>query len=269
MNGTLYRGSKPVMWSVVEKTALAEAEVEYQDYQSDTIWVKFPVMRSTTGSGVRQRSQPRRSRDASLRSIVGQRRSSSGRRRRGRSRAIARSSFSSKIDYGLYEVTAAPDGNWAKVGDKSDSRRQAGRRGHEGREGRGVRAGCEASVPSELGDVIVATIRLQTLGYDFRRATARRRSRHRRHRHRLRAHRARPRRRRLPDLDGERRSSSKRAASTPTIPFTVDADGVMTKDAPGFDGQARPRPRRATRATPTTPSSRRSWKRARSSRAGA
>ena len=42
-NGTLYRGSKPVMWSVVEKTALAEAEVEYEDYTSDTIWVKFPV----------------------------------------------------------------------------------------------------------------------------------------------------------------------------------------------------------------------------------
>ena len=42
-NGLLYRGSKPVMWSVVEKTALAEAEVEYQDYQSDMIWVKFPV----------------------------------------------------------------------------------------------------------------------------------------------------------------------------------------------------------------------------------
>ena len=31
-NGPLYRGSKPVMWSVVEKTALAEAEVEYEDY---------------------------------------------------------------------------------------------------------------------------------------------------------------------------------------------------------------------------------------------
>ena len=42
-NGQLYRGSKPVMWSVVEKTALAEAEVEYEDYTSDTIWVKFPV----------------------------------------------------------------------------------------------------------------------------------------------------------------------------------------------------------------------------------
>src|SRR5207253_2393754 len=45
MSGQLYRGSKPVMWSVVEKTALAEAEVEYQDYTSDTIYVKFPVKR--------------------------------------------------------------------------------------------------------------------------------------------------------------------------------------------------------------------------------
>ncbi|WP_421928940.1 isoleucine--tRNA ligase [Neoaquamicrobium sediminum] len=43
MSDQLYRGSKPVMWSVVERTALAEAEVEYQDYESDTIWVKFPV----------------------------------------------------------------------------------------------------------------------------------------------------------------------------------------------------------------------------------
>src|SRR5262245_19386810 len=42
-NGTLYRGSKPVMWSVVEKTALAEAEIEYEDYVSDQVWVKFPV----------------------------------------------------------------------------------------------------------------------------------------------------------------------------------------------------------------------------------
>ncbi len=42
-NGTLYRGSKPVMWSVVEKTALAEAEVEYEEFTSDTVWVKFPA----------------------------------------------------------------------------------------------------------------------------------------------------------------------------------------------------------------------------------
>ena len=46
MNGSLYRGSKPVMWSVVEKTALAEAEVEYHDHQSHTIWVKFPVVKA-------------------------------------------------------------------------------------------------------------------------------------------------------------------------------------------------------------------------------
>ena len=42
-SGQLYRGSKPVMWSVVEKTALAEAEVEYADIEVDTIFVKFPI----------------------------------------------------------------------------------------------------------------------------------------------------------------------------------------------------------------------------------
>ncbi len=44
MNGGLYRGSKPVMWSPVEKTALAEAEVEYHDHTSTTIYVRFPVV---------------------------------------------------------------------------------------------------------------------------------------------------------------------------------------------------------------------------------
>ncbi len=48
-NGLLYRGSKPVMWSVVEKTALAEAEVEYEDYVSDQVWVKFPVQIAALG----------------------------------------------------------------------------------------------------------------------------------------------------------------------------------------------------------------------------
>lgn len=43
MNGLLYKGVKPVMWSVVEKTALAEAEVEYKEHKSITVWVKFPV----------------------------------------------------------------------------------------------------------------------------------------------------------------------------------------------------------------------------------
>ena len=50
MNGGLYRGSKPVMWSVVEKTALAEAEVEYEEHQSPTIFVKFPIQSSPHGS---------------------------------------------------------------------------------------------------------------------------------------------------------------------------------------------------------------------------
>ncbi len=44
VNGGLYRGSKPVLWSVVEKTALAEAEVEYHDHTSTTIHVRFPVV---------------------------------------------------------------------------------------------------------------------------------------------------------------------------------------------------------------------------------
>ena len=44
--GSLYRGFKPVLWSTVEKTALADAEVEYQDHKSDTIYVSFPVKSS-------------------------------------------------------------------------------------------------------------------------------------------------------------------------------------------------------------------------------
>ena len=44
LNGALYRGLRPVMWSTVEKTALAEAEIEYADHTSATIWVRFPVL---------------------------------------------------------------------------------------------------------------------------------------------------------------------------------------------------------------------------------
>src|SRR3954470_8204436 len=97
-NGTLYRGSKPVMWSVVEKTVLAEAEVEYEDYTSDTVWVKFPVIGGPAelagASVVIWTTTPW--------TLPG-------------NRAI---SFSSRISYGLYEVKDAPMDNWAKVGDK-------------------------------------------------------------------------------------------------------------------------------------------------------
>ncbi|KEO52629.1 isoleucine--tRNA ligase [Thioclava pacifica] len=52
MNGTLYQGSKPVMWSPVEKTALAEAEVEYHDHTSHTIWVRFKPKVGLEGASV-------------------------------------------------------------------------------------------------------------------------------------------------------------------------------------------------------------------------
>jgi isoleucyl-tRNA synthetase len=117
-NGTLYRGSKPVMWSVVEKTALAEAEVEYEDYTSDTVWVKFPV---DYGRGLSSNSTGS-SRYLASYQIVEER------GLKGASvviwtttpwtlpgnRAI---SFSPKIGYGLYKVTDAPSDNWAKSGD--------------------------------------------------------------------------------------------------------------------------------------------------------
>ncbi|HRJ69522.1 MAG TPA: isoleucine--tRNA ligase [Beijerinckiaceae bacterium] len=80
--GQLYRGSKPVMWSVVEKTALAEAEVEYHDHTSDMVWVAFPVKTGLDASVVIWTTTPW--------TLPG-------------NRAI---SFSNRIDYGLYEVTA-------------------------------------------------------------------------------------------------------------------------------------------------------------------
>jgi len=95
-NGLLYRGSKPVMWSVVEKTALAEAEVEYEDHTSDTVWVAFPLKDGKgefKGASVVIWTTTPWTLPAN--------------------RAV---SYSSKITYGLYRITAAPEGNWAKTG---------------------------------------------------------------------------------------------------------------------------------------------------------
>jgi isoleucyl-tRNA synthetase len=50
MNGGLYKGAKPVLWSVVEQTALAEAEVEYHDHRSTTVWVRFPLAHASRPS---------------------------------------------------------------------------------------------------------------------------------------------------------------------------------------------------------------------------
>ncbi len=110
VNGLLYRGSKPVMWSVVEKTALAEAEVEYEDYTSDQVWVKFPVADiSLEGDNKND--------IAAAFDLVGNASvviwtttpwTIPG------NRAI---SFSPKISYGLYKIVDAPADNWAKNGD--------------------------------------------------------------------------------------------------------------------------------------------------------
>ena len=47
LDGSLYQGFKPVFWSTVEKTALADAEVEYHDHTSNTIFVAFKVIESS------------------------------------------------------------------------------------------------------------------------------------------------------------------------------------------------------------------------------
>ncbi|GGA71424.1 isoleucine--tRNA ligase [Nitratireductor aestuarii] len=97
-SGQLYRGSKPVMWSVVERTALAEAEVEYHDYESDTIWVKFPVVEGpaeVAGSHVVIWT-------TTPWTIPG-------------NRAV---SYSPRIEYGLYEVTSAENDFGPQAGEK-------------------------------------------------------------------------------------------------------------------------------------------------------
>src|SRR6056297_282403 len=108
MNGTLYQGSKPVMWSPVEKTALAEAEVEYHDHQSHTIWVKFAV------SGMLHDPDHDPDRVTELVDCdviiwtttpwtIPQ------------NRAVC---FNPEISYGLYEVTGRPEECWAGIGDR-------------------------------------------------------------------------------------------------------------------------------------------------------
>jgi len=98
LNGDLYRGAKPVLWSVVEKTALAEAEVEYHDHASVTIWVRFPVHSSPKpvldgSSVVIWTTTPW--------TIPG-------------NRAVA---YGATLDYGLYLVSEVADGSLARPGE--------------------------------------------------------------------------------------------------------------------------------------------------------
>jgi isoleucyl-tRNA synthetase len=212
MTGQLYRGSKPVMWSVVEQTALAEAEVEYQDYQSDTIFAKFPVTDGAfAGAGVVIWT-------TTPWTIPG-------------NRAIA---YAPKVGYGLYEVTDAPEGNWAVTGDRliladrlaEDVLRQAKVTAFERR----------ADVAAEALGAMTAAHPLAALGYGFK----------------------------VPLLPGDHvsddagtgfvhtapghgredfevwtahaRELAQRGIDT-AIPFTVDDAGYLTGDAPGFVGR--------------------------------
>jgi isoleucyl-tRNA synthetase len=114
-NGLLYRGFRPVMWSPIEKTALAEAEVEYKEKTSPTIYVKFPVAGVRVDRGnVHTTALVERFPDTGLVgasvviwtttpwTIPG-------------NRAIA---YSKDIEYGLYEVTHAAEGSFAVLHEK-------------------------------------------------------------------------------------------------------------------------------------------------------
>ncbi len=214
MNGSLYRGSKPIMWSVVERTALAEAEVEYYDYESDTIWCKFAVTNGgdllSGASIVIWTTTPW--------TIPG-------------NRAV---SYSPRFSYGLYEVTEAADDNWAKVGDKlvlADALADK------------VMSQCKVEGFERLNDVSADTLGnltchhpLYDLGYEFD----------------------------VPLLAGDHVTDEDGTGFVHTapghgredfeiwtelaqqlegrgidtaIPFTVGPDGIMTKEAPGFEGR--------------------------------
>jgi isoleucyl-tRNA synthetase len=193
----LYRGSKPVMWSVVEHTALAEAEVEYADIEVDTIYVKFPVQ-GRDERIVIWTTTPW--------TIPG-------------NRAV---SFSSRIAYGLYEVNEAPEGNWLRAGEKlimadklAEDVMKAGRVTSYRRLGASDPAGFTCDHP------------LKAMGYGFP----------------------------VPLLDGDHVTDDAGTGFVHTapshgaddyniwveknggpIPTPVNAEGVYTKDAPGFEG---------------------------------
>ncbi|WP_038034895.1 isoleucine--tRNA ligase [Thermopetrobacter sp. TC1] len=219
--GQLYRGSKPVMWSVVEKTALAEAEVEYHDYTSDTIWVKFPleiVLAEKSTEDFPHGNTFIVIWTTTPWTIPG-------------NRAI---SFNPKISYGLYEVKAAPEGNWAKPGERyiladalaADVMKAA----------RVENYSRIRDVPGDDLAVMTCKHPLQHLGYDFD----------------------------VPLLPGEHVTEEAGTGFVHTapghgredyevwmdhakwleekgistyIPFTVDEDGVLTEEAPGFTGR--------------------------------
>lgn len=231
-NGLLYRGSKPVMWSVVEKTALAEAEVEYEDHVSDTVFVAFPVSQLPWGPQGRRldpaKSMPEMQSWPVGTSIVIY---TTTPWTMPANRAI---SFSSRIAYSLFKVTAAPDDNWAKVGATyvlADTLADAVFKAAKVDSFEKLRS----VTPNEIA-ASVAAHPLASLGYGFD----------------------------VPLLDGDHVTDDtgtgfvhtapshgrddfdiwmasnrllRERGIDPRIPYTVDADGFLTADAPGFEGR--------------------------------
>ncbi|MGZ9721495.1 isoleucine--tRNA ligase [Rhizobium miluonense] len=210
--GQLYRGSKPVMWSVVERTALAEAEVEYADVDSDMIWVKFPVAEGSAHLAgafvVIWTTTPW--------TIPG-------------NRAIA---YSSRVSYGLYEVTGAANDFGPRPGEKLIF---ADRLAEESFAKAKLQYKRLSDVSAADMAAVICAHPLASLGYDFK----------------------------VPLLDGDHvtddagtgfvhtapshgredfdawmshaRHLEARGISS-TIPFPVDDAGFYTADAPGFEG---------------------------------
>ncbi|HEY8299003.1 MAG TPA: isoleucine--tRNA ligase [Methyloceanibacter sp.] len=221
MNGLLYRGSKPVMWSVVERTALAEAEVEYEEIESPAIYVKFPIVFASTGN-----LDPYELSKASV--VIW----TTTPWTIPANRAI---SYSNEIDYGLYEVTEAPEDNWAKKGERfviADA--LAGN----------VKAAARVEAWTRLADVKGQMLRYMKAAHPLRSETAYQFD--------------------VPLLAGEHvtedtgtgfvhtapghgtedyeiweqhRAELEARGIDTKIPFTVDEAGFFTKEAPGFEGK--------------------------------
>jgi isoleucyl-tRNA synthetase len=227
-NGTLYRGSKPVMWSVVEKTALAEAEVEYEDYTSDTVWVKFPVRGLDPGMAAALDHFGGESKELLGASIIiwtttpwtlpG-------------NRAV---SFSPRIEYALYKVTDAAPDNWAKFGDLFILAENLA--GEVFKQARVAAYDRVVDMPAEILEAMTLRHPLAGKGYDFA----------------------------VPMLPGEHvtedtgtgfvhtapghgredfdvwtanKAALEAHGINMTIPYTVDENGAFTAAAPGFTGK--------------------------------
>ncbi len=230
-NGLLYRGSKPVMWSVVEKTALAEAEIEYEDFTSDTVWVKFPVAGSGWGAHALPAGAPENDLIRLLHGAAVVIWTTTPWTLPG-NRAI---SFSGKIAYALYKVTDAAPDNWAKFGDLLILSENLA--GEVFKQARVTGYDKVADIPAALLATLVCDHPFKARGgYDFP----------------------------VPLLDGEHvtddtgtgfvhtapghgrddfdiwmanKAQLEAAGVATAIPYTVDADGRLTEAAPGFTGK--------------------------------